>query len=209
MSDGGSSSNNQGDMEEPMLKKIKLEEPDPDDVGHSSITERTKTRPELPKLDIAQAASSQAAAEEDKESSDKTPLFDTPTTPLPGGQAAQEKKKKEVEKEEREKMKFLVSNFSEDQLDRYAMYRRAAFPKATIKRLIQNITGSTSVGQNVVIAMSGVAKVFAGEVIEKALSDMQAQGESGQPLRPKHLREAVRKLRTKGFMPKHKKQCPF
>jgi len=106
-------------------------------------------------------------------------------------------------------MKFLVSNFTEDQLDRYAMYRRGAFPKATVKRIMQSITGSSSAGQNVIIAMSGVAKVFAGEVIEQALEDMSAAGESGQPMRPKHLREAVRKLRPKGFVPKYKKPCPF
>ncbi len=34
-----------------------------------------------------------------------------------------------MEEEERERMQFLVSNFTEDQLDRYAMYRRASFPK--------------------------------------------------------------------------------
>ncbi len=62
-------------------------------------------------------------------SGDGTPMFDTPTTPHPGGSTAQEKNKKEAEKEEREKMQFLVSNFTEDQLDRYAMYRRASFPK--------------------------------------------------------------------------------
>ena len=89
------------------------------------------------------------------------------------------------------------------------MYRRSALPKTTVKKIMQTITGC-SVGQNVVIAMAGIAKVFAGEVIEEALASMEQQGEAGQPVRPKHLREAARKMRAKGtFMPKLKKKCPF
>ncbi|KAK2583757.1 hypothetical protein KPH14_009669 [Odynerus spinipes] len=112
---------------------------------------------------------------------------------------SKEKSKKELEEEEREKMQVLVSNFTEDQLDRYEMYRRAAFPKAAIKRIMQTITGC-SVSQNVVIAMSGIAKVFVGEIVEEALDVMEAHDETG-PLQPKHLREAVRRLRLQGQIP--------
>ncbi|XP_050548615.1 transcription initiation factor TFIID subunit 11 isoform X2 [Daktulosphaira vitifoliae] len=113
-----------------------------------------------------------------------------------------DKTKKQIEAEEREKMRVLVSNFTEEQLDRYEMYRRSVFPKAAIKRIIQTITGN-SVSQNVVIAMSGIAKVFIGEIVEEALDIMETQGDVG-PLHPKHLREAVRRLRKRGAIPSSK-----
>jgi len=193
--------NTSTESEDPLAKL--LESPSSGSKTKSSPT-KSRPAPNLPKLNMEQAA---ALSEQSAGSS--TPLLDTPTTPHPDGAAAQERNKMEQMQEEREKMQLLVSRFTEDQLDRYAMYRRAALPKTTIKKIMQTITGC-SVGHNVVIAMAGIAKVFAGEVVEEALNKMENGGEGGQPVRPKHLREAIRKMRAKGtYMPKHKKQCPF
>ncbi|CAH1966725.1 unnamed protein product [Acanthoscelides obtectus] len=124
----------------------------------------------------------------------------------PPKQKKESKSKKELEEEEREKMQVLVSNFTEDQLDRYEMYRRSAFPKAAIKRLMQTITGC-SVSQNVVIAMAGIAKVFVGEIVEEGLDVMEELGDSG-PIQPKHLREAIRRLRRVGAIPSGRDHRP-
>jgi len=189
------------DTDDPLSKL--LESPSSGNKAKSSPN-KSRPTPNLPKLNVEQAA-----AHSEQNAGSSTPLLDTPTTPHPDGPAAQERNKMEQLQEDREKMQLLVSRFTEDQLDRYAMYRRAALPKTTIKRIMTNITGC-SVGHNVVIAMAGIAKVFAGEVVEEALNNMEEAGESGQPVRPKHLREAVRKMRVRGaYMPKHKKQCPF
>merc|ERR1711860_303199 len=167
--------------DEPSAKRVKLE---PEEEKPSVEEKKEILAKEL--LSMPETSSSKTSAE-GSSLSDKT-----------------KKSKEEAEIEEREKMQVLVSNFTEEQLDRYEMYRRAAFPKAAIKRIMQTITGC-SVGHNVVIAMAGISKVFAGEVVEEALDYMESIGESG-PLKPKHLREASRRLRNRGSMPKLKPQ---
>lgn len=110
-------------------------------------------------------------------------------------QQAAAKRALKDEEDEKEKMQILWSQFTEEQLNRYEMFRRSTFPKASIKRLMQSISGS-SVSQNVVIAMSGIAKVFVGELVEEAIKIQARYGESG-PIEPKHIREAHRVIKKR------------
>ena len=69
-------------------------------------------------------------------------------------------------KSEERRLMALISHFSSDHLNRFEMYRRAALPKAGVRRLMQSAV-DTSIPQNAVIAMCGIAKVFVGEIIEE------------------------------------------
>ncbi|CAK8570519.1 unnamed protein product [Lathyrus sativus] len=95
------------------------------------------------------------------------------------------------------KMQAILSQFTEEQMSRYESFRRAGFQKANMKRLLASITGTQKISIPITIAVSGIAKVFVGEVVETARMVMKERKESG-PIRPCHLREAHRRLKLEG-----------
>ena len=102
-----------------------------------------------------------------------------------------------------------MAAFSKKQQDQYEIFRRSTFPKSTVRKLIQSVCGGT-VSQNIVIAMAGMAKVYVGEIVEEACLSRDKLGETGA-LQPRHIREAVRKLRQQQLIPneRHKKTFNF
>lgn len=112
--------------------------------------------------------------------------------------AREEEKKKQ--KEDMTKMVGeIMKHFTPDQQNRYECYRRSAFGKNAIKRLMQSVTGN-NVSHKTSIVMAGVTKIFVGEIVETARTVMEEWKETG-PIRPRHLREAYRRQQAKGKIP--------
>jgi transcription initiation factor TFIID subunit 11 len=64
------------------------------------------------------------------------------------------------------------------------------------------------INQKMAIVMAGIAKIFAGEIIESAKTIMDEWGEQG-PLKQRHIREAYRKLKQNGKIPYAKEKQLF
>lgn len=99
------------------------------------------------------------------------------------------------------KMQAILSQFTEEQMSRYESFRRSGFQKSNMKRLLASITGSAKISIPMTIVVSGIAKLFVGELVEAARIVMSERNESG-PIRPCHMREAYRRLKLEGKIPK-------
>ncbi|CAG8538141.1 5113_t:CDS:10 [Paraglomus occultum] len=93
----------------------------------------------------------------------------------------------------KEELKALLDNFSEEQLQRYEVFRRSALNRANVKRLVSQVLNQPC-SQTLGFVVAGFTKVFVGEIIELARRVQSELGESG-PLTPEHLREAHRRYK--------------
>ncbi|KAF8530062.1 TAFII28-domain-containing protein [Hysterangium stoloniferum] len=128
------------------------------------------------------AAVAAAAAGEDEDDADELPMMSDDV--YGQGLAWQSQSK--------DNLKILMDNFTPEQFERYEAYRRSALPKQSVRKVIQQSTNYT-VSQPVAQVVAGFAKVFVGEIVEKAREVQARCGESADtPLSPEHLREAYR-----------------
>ncbi|EEY65512.1 uncharacterized protein PITG_03005 [Phytophthora infestans T30-4] len=94
----------------------------------------------------------------------------------------------------------LMESLPEAEARRHEQFRRSHFERGAIKRCmaqaIHECSASDKKDPNVTnvmaIVMSGMTKVFVGEITAEARRIMEKNGETG-PIRPRHLREAHRK----------------
>ncbi|KAL0311309.1 UNVERIFIED_CONTAM: Transcription initiation factor TFIID subunit [Sesamum angustifolium] len=99
------------------------------------------------------------------------------------------------------KMQEILAHFTEEQMSRYESFRRSGFQKSNMKRLLTSITGSAKISIPMTIVVSGIAKMFVGELVETARVVMAERKDTG-PIRPCHMREAYRRLKLDGKIPK-------
>ena len=91
-------------------------------------------------------------------------------------------------------MGLLSHLMDEDQLERHMASRRGSLNKGSVRKLVNHVLSQT-VNQHIVMAVSGVGKVFVGEMVELARAVQRERHESG-PILPLHLYEAYRRYKN-------------
>ena len=134
--------------------------------------------------------------------------------------------------EEHKREAYLYDLFNEEEGKRYDKYKSSSIEHdkknrslqklecPRIKKIVQNILGEgVQIGNLVQIILNGVAKVYAGELVEEAkrilVEEEDLNNDKGNedekellnkkryssPIRPKHLREARRRMIKRGVLP--------
>ncbi|MQM06697.1 hypothetical protein Taro_039525 [Colocasia esculenta] len=145
--------------------------------------------PVPPEEDGNPVAGGRGEPEGGEEEADEQLLADAGPTPAPAADGAGKgglgRAKEEDEEEEDEehmdvdigrfpsgdpdkvsKMQAILSQFTVEQMGRYESFRRSNFQKSNMRRLLTSITGSQKISMPLTIVVSGIAKIFVGELVE-------------------------------------------
>ncbi|KAJ2957261.1 hypothetical protein NQZ79_g7003 [Umbelopsis isabellina] len=105
----------------------------------------------------------------------------------------------------KEDMRLLMESFSDEQMARFEAWSRSGFNKNNVRKLVSQVLNQPC-SPTMALAVAGFAKVFVGEIIEKAREVMSDWNEEG-PLRPDHIREAYRQYKKEtGHIPENNYQ---
>ena len=108
---------------------------------------------------------------------------------------------------DRKAFKEFYEGLSPDQQRRYEAFRRSKLNHGRIRDLIQNVlaknvaTMKWTIDEKAVVVMAGLAKMFAGDLVENARRIMENRREKGA-ICPRHLREAYRQVERIGQLPR-------
>uniref|UniRef100_V5ERX6 Transcription initiation factor TFIID subunit 11 n=2 Tax=Kalmanozyma brasiliensis (strain GHG001) TaxID=1365824 RepID=V5ERX6_KALBG len=169
------------------------------DAGTPAAASRVGSqRPQDEANDDDEPAPNRAAPQEDEEADDEEVEADDGVEELGKDHFSTQEA---IYAAQQRNMGLLSMVMDEDQLDRHMASRRGALNKTSVRKLVNHVL-SQSVSQHVAMVVSGVAKIFVGEIVEKAREIQAMRGEQG-PLRPNHLREAHRQYYLKRERPGH------
>ena len=87
----------------------------------------------------------------------------------------------------------VAGSLTAAQTARYDDWKRSRLHAPTVKRVIGGVAGTSKMPASFPIVMGGIAKLFVGDVVERAREVMAEWGHIG-PIRPLHLREAHRRI---------------
>ncbi len=113
----------------------------------------------------------------------------------------------EERQEENERMIALLNTFTPEQLERYEHFRRSHLLKPQVRQIMDRVLSTIfssqqssipiTLADKLLIVMSSISKMYAGELVESARQVMEDRGETGV-IQPRHLREAQRRMRRDG-----------
>jgi len=113
----------------------------------------------------------------------------------------------EIVRLQKQKDRERFASLDEEEQERYEYYRMGDFDKNKVKKLVSMANPALSMMQPdnpFIIAVKGLGKLYAGQLVEMAVNIRNERGERGA-IRPVHLREAYRRQQKAGKTPKYRK----